>query len=229
MSQLYPSGRYQTCGHMARAWVPVGSLLTRACAVWTSQTDCRSKQHRRPQLCLPLKATEEHVTQSGNSCYCAPLQAHDLQASGQDLQRAAEAVVPSWDEDSAYLILPLPSALAHVWARIRLEVGGVMLPPALTERWRVAHVQKHGQGQGAPYCIKGMYWDVKGWLSGAQLLTCSARMCDEQPDQWELVVRVRWPPAPGLYEKVSTHQTGYVCCASRGDAHGYTQHLVLLR
>jgi hypothetical protein len=116
--------------------------------------------------------------------------------SAEEIRAAAAAVVPSWDEEGQYLLLPLPSALADVISSIRLEIGGIMLPPTFTEHW---HAVRCGRGIPAPYCIKGVHRDVKPWIYGAQLLPCSTH---PQDSQWQLALRVQWPPAPDPCGKV---------------------------
>jgi hypothetical protein len=108
--------------------------------------------------------------------------------------------VPHWDETLGALVIQLPSSVADMCTRVRMEIGGMLLPASCTNNLQLQRIE-----QGV--MVVGLQ-SAKPTVAGAALLPCTvipralrpglqkeagrAQTCD-------LVVRTGWPLAgPGM-------------------------------
>jgi hypothetical protein len=122
------------------------------------------------------------------------VEAGDCHLLQNELMGAAAKVVPRWDWQGAYLVLHLPDALVEACDCVRLEVNNQLLPTRCTQGLDVTPSQTAGSHL---YRVTGLQ-NLKPLVQGAELLPCSTQPAEGGDDGWELVLRVKWPPAlPG--------------------------------
>jgi hypothetical protein len=113
------------------------------------------------------------------------------------LALAAAAVLPQWGPGEVHLQVLIPQPLAATCKRIRFEIGGVLLPSQCTDALKLR------PWVDQLYVVGGLH-HAKPLIQGAELLPCRGLLMEgtggqgsqQGSLQWELVLCVRWHPAP---------------------------------
>jgi hypothetical protein len=105
---------------------------------------------------------------------------------------------PYWHKTGS-LILPLPEGLPSE-ASVRMELNGVMLPPAATEKVKLVHTEQQGWGKVGPLR------PIKPLIEGAEQVVCCTHQ-DDEGGAAGLLLQVQW-----AHPSASQLKVGFIRC-----------------